>query len=152
MLNDCRSRSVDSGLSRTQVDCIYSEGQKFAPEVIVVDGAHQQCYNHEEFGVYMAHAVASCVAGFDEDDLDELDDRQQLVEKMDDNVEERLIRQPVAGDSVVARVARLLSMKTSRRSSCRCSSGCHYCCVLVGVGGDDKCFQMVCKGGSGYCA
>ncbi|KAI0566782.1 epsilon-adaptin [Gracilaria domingensis] len=63
MLEDCRVRAIDSGMTRAEVDCIYTAGGQFAPQVLVIDGAHKQCYDHNEFGVYMARSLARCVDG-----------------------------------------------------------------------------------------
>eukprot|EP00178_Gracilaria_changii_P021268 TRINITY_DN63277_c0_g1_i1.p1 TRINITY_DN63277_c0_g1~~TRINITY_DN63277_c0_g1_i1.p1 ORF type:complete len:237 (+),score=22.63 TRINITY_DN63277_c0_g1_i1:746-1456(+) len=173
MLDDCRVRAMDNGMSRAQVDCVYSHGEEFSPQVRVVDGEQKQCYDHNEFGVHMAHTIAACVqdewgtsdSGDAEGDVSSrqvwagegtegtsMKAEDKAKEDSTGIVEERVVRKPIEGASMVARLARLLKLKTTVRHRCTCNSGCHYCCVLVGLGGEDDCFRLVCEKGIGYCA
>lgn len=49
-----------------------------------------------------------------------------------------------------AKTGREVVLEETNRNSCGCTSGCHYCCVMTGVGGLDYCFSRWC-GRYRYC-
>lgn len=111
------------------ISCTYEKGLLFKPVNIEPrPGLVIECYKDDLLIRHMVAAMESCVG------------REELMT----DSRQAVLRKPVKPDTPVRTVAHWLGLQETVRETCHCWSGCHYCCVLSGLGGVDFCFRLYC--------
>eukprot|EP00737_Agarophyton_chilense_P001607 gb/GEZJ01001805.1/.p1 GENE.gb/GEZJ01001805.1/~~gb/GEZJ01001805.1/.p1 ORF type:complete len:182 (-),score=11.39 gb/GEZJ01001805.1/:872-1417(-) len=142
----CQNQVSRLGLSPSVGKFLHEHAMKFEPDEVVIGGSRVECYHRKKFAKYMTHALRYSVQLANKKDKMKMLPNQKIACLNSYNKHKTVSSQietpvPPAGPN-----------ETSPLRQCGCNSDCHYCCVLLGVGGTDKCFQMVCKAGPGVCA
>lgn len=150
LTNDVLQKARETSLSDSSVRCLQEYAQSFKPIEGTVSDGSKTCYDQKGFGMHMAHAIRPCIH--------EIGESHKFGE-----VREVAIKKAHAtmqlGDSVGKGVVRMgkkkrrgrkqiCKRKSLRRKGekCTCTNGCHYCCIISMLGGNNFCFQLYCNG------
>lgn len=144
MTQDMLSRARDAGVPEENVNCLQKYARAFKPMTKGCDGEKGECYDHEEFGVHMSHALWPCVHEL------EASGQMRSIKVVPTSV--RHGGHGGHGSKGAAKKFQCEKQKVPLKGKKkRCLSGVHYCCSLLHLGGTKYCFELFC-GGKGCCA
>eukprot|EP00737_Agarophyton_chilense_P002017 gb/GEZJ01002282.1/.p1 GENE.gb/GEZJ01002282.1/~~gb/GEZJ01002282.1/.p1 ORF type:complete len:179 (-),score=17.28 gb/GEZJ01002282.1/:636-1172(-) len=139
----CEKQMSRLGLPFRVKSFLHEHAMKYEPDEVIIDGNRVACYHRKNFSNYMARALRhSMQLGNKQTTMKVL--AHQKAASFKSNEKKKTI--PSEIETYSSSWGRPWKWR-----ECTCSSGCHPCCVLVNIAGDDECFSMLCKSRFGYC-
>jgi len=136
-MDEYRVAASNAGLSVQSVNCLVDAGLSVPSVPRQIGDETVDCVRDCKLRRRMVYAMAECIPG---------------VTIGSPSARQVVRRRPLRSDSaIVGSVARWFGLNETVRELCSCTNGCHFCCINIGLSGEDQCFDLYCPSVDPYC-